>query len=67
VQRAVSVSLESTTGHASSFASPDLCGLPAPDMQIDPQGRFATVRLPPRSVYVVEVPAGVALEVKELQ
>jgi polysaccharide biosynthesis protein PslG len=67
VQRAVSVRLESATGHASSFAAPDLCGLPAPDMQIDPQGRFATVRLPPRSVYVIDVPAGVALTVKELQ
>jgi phosphatidylserine decarboxylase len=36
-------------------------------MQIEPQGRFATVRLAPRSVHVVDVPAGAALQVEELQ
>jgi polysaccharide biosynthesis protein PslG len=67
VQQTVSVKLESTTGRASSFAAPALCGLPAPDMRIEPQGRIATVRLAPGGVHVIDVPAGAALKVEELQ
>ncbi|HXE47980.1 MAG TPA: hypothetical protein VN663_06380, partial [Ramlibacter sp.] len=67
VQRTVSVRLESSTGTASSFASPALCGLPAADMRIEPQGRSATVLLAPRSVHVIDVPAGAALKMDELQ
>jgi polysaccharide biosynthesis protein PslG len=66
VQRAVSVRLESTTGRASTFESPALCGLPAADMKVEPQGRFATIRLGPRSVHAVDVPAGSTLKVEEL-
>jgi len=66
-QRAVSVRLASATGRASSFTSPALCGLPAADLRIEPQGRFATVLLAPRSVQVIDVPAGEALKVEELQ
>lgn len=65
-QRSVSVRLESTTAVARAFASPALCGMPAPQMQVDPQGRSATVRLAPGSVHVIDVPAGNALKVEEL-
>ena len=61
-----SVRLESTTAVARAFASPALCGMPAPQMQVDPQGRSATVRLAPGSVHVIDVPAGNALKVEEL-
>jgi polysaccharide biosynthesis protein PslG len=67
MQQPVTVRLESTTGRAASFAAPALCGLPAADMRIDPQGRFATVRLSPRTVSVIEVPAGEALRLEQLQ
>ena len=67
VQRTVSVRLESSTGPAASFASPALCGLPAADMRIEPQGRSATVRLAPKSVHVIDVPVGAALKMDELQ
>jgi hypothetical protein len=66
-QQAVTIRLESATGRASSFASRALCSLPAAQLRIDPQGRFATVSLAPRSVYVVDVPAGEALKVGELR
>jgi hypothetical protein len=66
-QQPVSVRLESTAVRASSFASPAFCGLPAPDMRVDPQGRFATLRLAPRSVHVVDIPAGAALKMEEFQ
>jgi polysaccharide biosynthesis protein PslG len=66
-QRPLSIRLVSTTGRTSSFASPALCGLPATDMRIDPQGGFATVRLVPGGVHVIDVPAGAALRVEELQ
>jgi polysaccharide biosynthesis protein PslG len=67
LQRTVSVRLESSAGGASSFASPALCGLPASDMQIEPQGRSAILRLAPRSLHIVDIPAGAALQVRELQ
>jgi hypothetical protein len=41
--------------------------MPSAEMQIDPQGRFATVRLAARSVQAIDVPAGDVLRVEELQ
>ena len=65
-QYAVTVRLSSSADHASSFSAPTFCELPALDMRIDPQGRFATLRLAPRSVHVVDVPAGAAMQMEEL-
>ncbi len=65
-QRPVSVTLATTNGQATSFASPALCGLPAADMRIDPQGRVATVRLAPGAVHVIDVPAGAVLQAGQL-
>jgi hypothetical protein len=62
-QRAVSIKLESAA--PASFTSPVLCGLPAADMQFAPNGRSATVRLAPRSVHVIDVPAGAQLNAVE--
>ena len=67
VQRTVSVRLESSTGRASSFASPALCGLPAAAMRIEPPGRFASLSMGPGGVHVIDVPAGALLKVEELQ
>lgn len=66
-QHAVSVRLESSTSLASSFAAPSLCGLPAPNVRIESQGRIATLRLAPGGVHVIDVPAGATLRVQELQ
>jgi polysaccharide biosynthesis protein PslG len=65
-QQAVTVRLESTTGRAASFAAPTVCGLPVADMRVDPQGRFVTMRLSPRTVSVIDVPAGEALRLEQL-
>lgn len=43
-----------------------LCGMPGALMEIDPQGRFATVRVAPRTVQIIDVPAGQPLAMKEL-
>jgi hypothetical protein len=67
VTRTVTLKLESTTGHASSFTSQALCGLPAAEIQVEPQGRFAMVRMAPRGVYAVDVPAGEPYTVEEFQ
>lgn len=65
-QQAVTVRLESMAGRAASFASAPLCGMPAAPMRIEPQGRTVTVRLSPRTVSVIEVPAGDALKLEQL-
>jgi len=64
-QQEVPVRLESASGTA-SFQSVSLCGMPGALMEIDPQGRFATVRVAPRTVQIIDVPAGQPLAMKEL-
>ncbi|AMO24382.1 hypothetical protein GCM10027034_13690 [Ramlibacter solisilvae] len=66
VQQPVSVRLASNDAPATSFSSPAVCSLQAASMEIGPQGAYATVRLTPRSVYIIDVRAGEPLKVEEL-
>ena len=62
----VTVQLASATAAASSFAAVSLCGLPKTELRVDAGGRSATLRLAPQAVHVIDVPAGAALKVEEL-